>query len=39
MKIVFYFIKNALFILEIFKFRFKRANGTRIIYDVMNWLA
>ena len=50
MKIVFYFISKALFVLEIFKLlwffpllstlpRFKRANGSRIIYDVMKWLA
>ena len=47
-KNVFYFIEEALFVLEIFKFptsflstvsRFKRTNGNRIIYDVMNWLA
>ena len=50
MRNIFYFIEKALFILEIFKFlwffpvlstlpRFKRANGSRIIYDVMKWLA
>ena len=50
MKNVFYFIKEALFVLEIFKFlqffpsfpnfsRFKRANWSGIIYDVVNWLA
>ena len=49
-KNVFYFIQKALFILEIFKFlwfspffstlsRFKRTNGSGIIYGVMNWLA
>ena len=47
---VFYLIWKALFVLEIFKFlwffpflssisRFKRTNGSGIIYDVMNWLA
>ena len=50
MKNVFYFIEKALFVLKIFKFlwffpflsalsRFKRANGSGIIYDVMKWLA
>ena len=50
MKNVFYFIKKADFVLEIFKFlyffpffstlsRFKRANENGIIYDVINWLA
>ena len=50
MKNVFYFILKALFVLEIFKFlelfpflstlfRFKRANGNGIVYDVINWLA
>ena len=49
MKNVFYFIWKALFLLEIFKFlcffpflstpsRFKRANGSHIIYDVTKWL-
>ena len=46
-KSVFYFIKKALFVLEIFKFfpflstlsRYKRTNGSGIICDVMNWLA
>ena len=47
---IFYFIEKALFVLEISKFlyflpffstlsRFKRTNGSGIIYDVMNWLA
>ena len=43
----FHFIEKALFVLEMFKFflffsalsRFKRTNGSRIIYDAMNWLA
>ena len=50
MKTVFYLILKALFIHEIFKFlyffpflstlsRFKRSNGSGIIYDVINWLA
>ena len=50
MKNAFYFIEKALFVLEMFKFlyffpflstifRFKRANGSGIIYDVKNWLA
>ena len=50
MKSVFYFILKALFVLEIFKFlsffhflstlsRYKRTNGSGIIYDVLNWLA
>ena len=49
-KSVFYFIKKAFFVLEIFKFlyflpflsalsRYKRTNGSGIICDVMNWLA
>ena len=49
-KNVFYFIEKPLFVLEIFKFlkffpflstvsRFKRTNGTGVIYDVMNWPA
>ena len=49
-EIVFYFIEKALFVLEIFKFlqffpflsklsRFKRTNGSGIIYDIMNWSA
>ena len=47
MKNAFYFIEKALFVLEMFKFlyffpflstifRFKRANGSGIIYDVKN---
>ena len=47
MKNVFYFMKEALFVLEIFKFllffpffctlsRFKRANRSGIIYDAMD---
>ena len=50
MENVFYFIQNALFILEIFNllyffpflstlFRHKMTNGSGIIYDDMNWLA
>ena len=50
MESVFYFIKKALFLLKIFKyleffpflstfFRYKRTNGSGIIYDVMNWFA
>ena len=49
MKSVFYFIKKALFVLEIFKIleffpflsalsRYKRTSGSGIICDVMNWL-
>ena len=49
-KNVFYFILQPRFVLEIFKFlyffpflstlsRFKRANESGIIYDVINWLA
>ena len=49
-KNVFYFIEKVIFVLEIFKFlqfspflstlsRFKRTNGSEVIYDVMNWLA
>ena len=50
MKSVFYFILKALFILKIFKFfyffpflsilaRYKKTNGSGIIYNAMNWLA
>ena len=50
MKNIFYFIYKTLFVLKIFNFlkffpflsalsRFKRTNESRIIYDVMNWLA
>ena len=50
MKSVFYFIKRAVFVLEIFKLlyffpflsllsRYKRTNGSGINCDVMNWLA
>ena len=50
MENIFHFIKKALFVLEIFKFlqffpflstlpRFKKTNGSGIIYDVINWLA
>ena len=50
LKNVFYFIQKALFVLEIFKFllffpflstlsRYKRTNGSGIIYNVMNWRA
>ena len=50
MKSVFYFIKKALFLLEIFILlqffpflytlsRYKRTNGNGIICGVMNWLA
>ena len=50
MKNVFYFILKALFVLKIFKFlyffpflytmsKFKRASGSGITYDVINWLA
>ena len=50
MKNVFYFIEKALFFFEIFKLlwffpflstlsRFKRANGGRMIYDVLKWFA
>ena len=50
MKNAFCFIYKALFVLKIFKFlwffpffstpsRFKRTNGSGIIYDIMKWLA
>ena len=49
-KNVFYFIEKSIFVLEILKFfsffpflstlsRFKRTNGSGIIYDVRNWSA
>ena len=50
LKNVFYFMEKSLFVLEIFRYlyvfsflstilRFKRTNGSRIIYDARNWLA
>ena len=50
MKNVFYFIQKALFVLKIFRLlyffpflttlsRFKRTNGSVIVYDFKYWLA